>query len=457
MLDTNKALIESRDAQLIKCLEDVEDRLSDFLRKPGNRGKTVLMDGVGRLSAEPEQAIKILREAFKQVVDPVLLDNFDGTWMAFLLWNDFVKEVQILYNYSKYSEFEKNKEYDFVSGFIGSKEFASAQFTEPMTEVIFTEKSPEKHVMVFSWGCCPDEEALSRISNVPSNIRPLLISFDELGGKWDSDLHEILKFVKSAASTSDDQKSRSKDFAELGRMISQLSKNMLADPESRVKEIIKNATSMISLKFALTNHEIDGDALCRTLIWNRLFDREWKFLYYIPAKFLAGSAVSGIVCAFKEILLPRDYIVLTQIVNRIFSLFHFGSFGQQLNLFALRSATAAIMARNKSHIHGSHIEHGLRNKMDDFTGVIEQRLMRDGPFYRSLREKLGILDDSNAQDALVTRIQFIKTLSDELEDKTFTEQVELLDNKRRRLGNLEDISEWLDQCLEQLSNQQEYL
>lgn len=443
---------DSRDGELIKCLEEIENNLSDFLRKKDARGTSILMDGVGKLQAEPEIAIEILKEAFRVVVDPVLLDNFKGTWMAFLLWNDFTKRVQILYNYSKT---EKTREYDFVSRFVGSKEFDS-KFSEPMTDIIFTERTAEKHVMVFSWGTRPEGKALDLIDAVPENIRPLLVSFNDLGGKWQDRLEDIQRFVDHAASGS--VENRRGDFEELATKISKLSDDMLKDVDAGVGEIIQVARKAIYTKFDLQDYDdknplIDPEALCRTLIWNRLFDRDWKYLYYIPAKFLAGSAVSGIVCAFREILPPRDYIVLTQIVNRIFSLFHFGSYGQQLNLFALRSATAAIMARNKSHIHGSHIEHGLRNKMEDFSGVVEQRLASDRPFYRSLREKLGILDDSTPTDALQERIQFIEELGKTLAAaKDFDAKTDELDSNRRYLSLLEDVSEWLERLRPQESS-----
>jgi hypothetical protein len=441
----NEPATDSRDAELIKCLQDVENNLSKFLKVKDARGTSILMDGVGKLSAEPENAIAILRKAFREVVDPILLDNFEGTWMAFLLWNDFTRRVQILYNYSKTTQIPQ---YDFVSGFVRSQEF-EREFSEPMTDIIFTEGTTEKHVMVFSWGKHPEGEVLKRITDVPTSIQPLLVAFDDLGGKWQERIDEIQVFVNEAAADLE-EKHRKTDFARLAKEISALSTEMLADSDGGVSAIIEKAKDVIKTKFELPDSVdgkqlIDPVALCRTLIWNRLFDPEWKYLYYIPAKFLAGSAVSGIVCAFRDILPPRDYIVLTQIVNRIFSLFHFGSYGQQLNQFALRSATAAIMARNKSHIHGSHIEHGLRNKMEDFSNVIEERLTSNEPFYRSLREKLGILDDSTPKAALEVRIEFIEELGTILAQAVdFDEQVRELDNNRRDLSLLEDVSEWMD-------------
>ena len=72
--------------------------------------------------------------------------------------------------------------------------------------------------------------------------------------------------------------------------------------------------------------------------------------------------------------------------------------------------------------------------------------MSDEPFYRSLREKLGILDDLDPKSALDSRIDFIEELAQKLTKakETGTEIKELIDNKRD-LPLLEDITEWLDQ------------
>jgi hypothetical protein len=437
---SKRSAAPTRAADLIKCLEDVENRLSKFLKKKDAEGKIILIDGVAKLGADPDKAIEILKDAFKTVVDPILLKNFDGTWMAFLLWNDFAGRVQVLYNYSTT---RKRAEYEFVSRFVNSKAF-SRKFSEPMTDIIFTERTAEKHVMVFSWGAQPKGRELANITAVPRNIRPVLVAFDNLGGRWRGRFKAVREFVDTAAARNYGEA----DFVKLAEIISDLANKLLERKE--VRDIVLKARRTIYRKFGFTVRKdqdlIDEKALCRTLIWNRLFDMQWNYLYYIPAKFLSGSAVSGIVCAFTEILPPHDYIVLTQIVNRIFSLFHFGSYGQQLNLFALRSATAAIMARNKSHIHGSHIEHGLRNKMENFTDIIGARLTSDEPFYRSLRDSLGILDDSDPKAALGVRIEFIEELAQKLKQaKDSGTEIKELEYHKRDLTLLEDINEWLDQ------------
>ncbi|MEI8347521.1 MAG: hypothetical protein WCG27_08635, partial [Pseudomonadota bacterium] len=57
---------------------------------------------------------------------------------------------------------------------------------------------------------------------------------------------------------------------------------------------------------------------------------------------------------------------------------------------SLRAAIAAIMSRNKSHIHGSHIEHGLRNNMHTFENLLFERFCSKEELYLELREQLEI-------------------------------------------------------------------
>ena len=57
---------------------------------------------------------------------------------------------------------------------------------------------------------------------------------------------------------------------------------------------------------------------------------------------------------------------------------------------SLRSAIAAIMSRNVSHIHGSHIEHGLRNKMDFFDTLLNDKIYSNEPLYEALKGSLQL-------------------------------------------------------------------
>jgi hypothetical protein len=383
---------------LIDCLRKVEVGCINFLQESDGR---FLIENVKKMYSQPKEAISDLREKFGSIVDPVLLERFQGTWMAFLLWNDFSKTFQILYNYPSEVKNVDRVRYEFVGRFVSSPQFESSGFSEPMTDLLFSDKTERKKVMVFSW-----QEQSAKPPAVSEHIKPVMLEFGGLReARWAEDFSAMDKFVEDHQT---DEDKDDENFAALATLISDLASRILRDEEFGVKMFDRAMTTINeelgvkqSGKAAATINEgltaeasasalVRKEALCRSLIWNRLLDKDWNYLYYIPAKFLEGSAVSGVVCAFENHLNVHEYVILTQIVNRVFSLIQFGFYLQHMGMFALRSATAAIMARNKSHIHGSHIEHGLRNKMSSFEDIVAARLFGHQPFYNSLREQLNL-------------------------------------------------------------------
>ena len=398
----DKKNIRDNSEKLIKCLEEVERRFSIFMRDMEKKGKS-LSTMYEEMRSDPKGAVLKLRVGFSNVVEPVLLNEFDGTWMAFLLWDDYNGEFRILHNYSSIKPgYIDAKRYDFISQFVASNEFKESKLTEPMRDIIFKSLT-QKKTLIFSW------EKVSRISpyisRLQEDIRPIVIGFDELHSPGTrTALDNLDNFITQNQNVPEEQ--RPAIFKIFARRISEAADRILAAQQSNARQALKKAITTIYQEFKLTGGQgdeplLEVGALCRSLIWNRLFDNNWKYLYYIPARsFEVGKAVSGIVCAFRDVLKPTEYVILMQIINRIFSLFNFGSYLQQIdqldrqvNTFALRSATASIMARNKSHIHGSHIEHGLRNKMDDFENVVKARLLTDSPFYKTLRDTLTLSKD----------------------------------------------------------------
>jgi len=369
---------------LIACLQEVEAKFSAFLN--AEEGK-FLLDNVKKMYVEPDKAINKLKSKFESVVKPVFLEKFRrGNWVGFLLWDDFQKTFRILYNYSLEdpNNYIKAGRYNFISRFVVSPQFKENNFSEPMTDILFSNETTVKQTLIFSW----ERHHQDELESIPEEIRPVLISFDELGGdRWKPELDRLNEFVDEKYG---DEENIKANFNIMAQMISALAEKIME--EEGDNGIVTRATREICERFVPHGSRIKFEplAICRILLLNRLFDSNWKHLYYVPARFLRGVAVSGVVCAFRELLKPEEYIVLTQIVNRIFSLFHFGFFIQQMHLFALRSATAAIMARNKSHIHGSHIEHGLRNKMGDFEATVGERLLGHQPFYDKLMQELTL-------------------------------------------------------------------
>lgn len=100
------------------------------------------------------------------------------------------------------------------------------------------------------------------------------------------------------------------------------------------------------------------------------------YVYHIP--FFENYGVGGIELALNQILTKKDLI---EIKDELLSFF-IDRISKEINAFenyniqrhALKSAISSIMARNLSHIHGSHIEPGIQNNMDKFKEILIQRL-----------------------------------------------------------------------------------
>jgi len=99
-------------------------------------------------------------------------------------------------------------------------------------------------------------------------------------------------------------------------------------------------------------------------------------VYHIP--FFENYGVGGIELALNKILSKND---LKTIRNGLLPFF-VDRISKEINAFekyniqkhALKSAISSIMARNLSHIHGSHIEPGIQNNMDKFKGLLSNRI-----------------------------------------------------------------------------------
>lgn len=86
----------------------------------------------------------------------------------------------------------------------------------------------------------------------------------------------------------------------------------------------------------------------------------------------------------------------------------------------VRSSVTAIMARNKSHIHGSHIEHGLRNRMSTFEAHIIERLEKSTGLCKRLQE--------------ISKIKLQKSEFINLDQKKFVFLMIIKDESQKRLS-----------------------
>jgi hypothetical protein len=101
---------------------------------------------------------------------------------------------------------------------------------------------------------------------------------------------------------------------------------------------------------------------------------QWQFIYYFVSPVSRQRAVSG-ASIFVKKAIPEDKLIqLAASLDVLFAHLDLILIEGPLRRHALRSAVAAIMARNMSHIHGSHIEPGLQHRMFTFEKLIRDRV-----------------------------------------------------------------------------------
>ncbi|MCD6101149.1 MAG: hypothetical protein J7K33_11285 [Candidatus Marinimicrobia bacterium] len=102
----------------------------------------------------------------------------------------------------------------------------------------------------------------------------------------------------------------------------------------------------------------------------------WENLYFFPIVSYERT-IGGMSVSRSQELEPSEEVYLDNLVKSIFVPLVTLEREEQIRRSVLKSAVAAIMARNMSHIHGSHIEPGLQHKMLSFEREIIGRLKGD--------------------------------------------------------------------------------
>ncbi len=107
---------------------------------------------------------------------------------------------------------------------------------------------------------------------------------------------------------------------------------------------------------------------------NEFFVKDWKYIYYLVSPIKRERAVSGLSIFKKELIDNETLEWLFLLLSYPFLQIDIQLLEKNERIHALRSAVAAIMARNMSHIHGSHIEPGLQHKICTFEELLFEKL-----------------------------------------------------------------------------------
>ncbi|MBN1155657.1 hypothetical protein JXB12_12135 [candidate division KSB1 bacterium] len=122
------------------------------------------------------------------------------------------------------------------------------------------------------------------------------------------------------------------------------------------------------------------EKLATTILILQLHDSFWNFYYYLPFNMIPGKAIGSIAIATKLPLAKNVIKFFHNFVSTFISTFEFIEHEKIMTRHALRSALAAIMARNMSHNIGSHVLANLvqdgwkKADMQKFLHYMQQRM-----------------------------------------------------------------------------------
>jgi hypothetical protein len=148
----------------------------------------------------------------------------------------------------------------------------------------------------------------------------------------------------------------------------------------------------------LSSNEEDLSKFKRVMELHRHFKQSSRvvYVYYLPTLFYAEGdlGLGGLILVSYRDFDRASLVCLRSILEVILSKVGINYLFSRIRRYALRSAVAAIMARNMSH-YGSHIEPGLQHRMSTFEELIAGRLRDQGvgnraSYYGKLLESLGL-------------------------------------------------------------------
>jgi hypothetical protein len=327
----------------------------------------MLFDAIRELASTDSERRTTAAQSLQDIVHSLFdqpgapfLRQFAATWGVVLLWDDFHNSFINTGGFHSFESDDERRRFGLGASLISEQEiFTRRGFTEPMTELIFRAAVPPRP-LVLAWPRpnSPDVTSVKTVvTSDPSPSAPVYISFAELND--DAALVAGLETLRASIMTRIRARVLGIEDTEwMAEQIQVLALHVLKSSPA-VADLMAQRYDTLQKTYGSSANDADRErsltSSLQTLIWNRLLDEHWEYLYFIPAQLPGPRTVSGLVIACRKELTHPEYTGLLQIVNRVLSVFHFGLYGYQRDRFALQAAVTAIMARNMSHNVGSHI------------------------------------------------------------------------------------------------------
>lgn len=286
-----------------------------------------------------------------------------------------------LYSYIAYSAFLKKVGFsgtDFIFRVMKEKPIIIVKRCNDREESIKIEKTKigrHKKVTIPVYNDLLSEEKIKKIIEKVKKESSSSIEFDNLPGEplredvWNFDISLTNEKVH--------------------KLINNLSNQLNFSPNRKYPSFLEKMKKGLK-QFKIEDKEINKFA--RLLVLHLIFNKgNWDWIVYVPSESIIQNDKSEtmgfggpIICEkiedeFSEKCLFKRVEILNKIVDLKYRSLGIENYAEkvrhEIKKHATRSAVAAIMARNMSHIHGSHIEPGLQEKVHTLREILVERML----------------------------------------------------------------------------------
>lgn len=373
-------------------LKSVDTGIFDLV----NNRKKEFFDKLSKISVstDKQKEIDLIKASFQEIAaiaeQKISETNSPILWMDFAFWNLFLGN----YDRLDFLISIKNRNFDFPvkdtvrQFYTNNPDF----FVELQSQLIYPLET-KAYTFVFDW-----ESDLSDYDPAPGSNNEIVVNLGRLQGFSLTDLvndfqrnpgnYNLLreKFASTVLSFT-------KSHPDLA---SYLDKCFSSIKEQYNYSLAKKQ----SQKFNLAE-------FIKIIFLNRLTEDKWRFLYIIPSKLFKEIGGGGCFVAADRKLDSNELFLLQEVVNKISSTFSI-AFNweykeENLKKAYLKSAMAAIMARNISHNLGSHV---LSYVKADLSST--ERIVHEGVLDNMLDENLTLFQGTTESETQTQKFNELK-------------------------------------------------
>ena len=373
--DINK--INQKLNQLVAKVEVQIDRFftNDFLKAvEDNRLQHYLDNGPNQNTVDKDSKVDYFESVLVPIREYFEWRNF--CWGGVMVYDDLAG-IFYSYNYPTHGGFTVDEKacVNYVSSYIK----ATAErglVKEILTNAIFKTKKGKPPTLIYYAddgfdlaGWEEDYGDWLKKNIIPLSIEKTLFK-QEFKNTFEDEYKKLLKYVKNKKEAFRQPNFPIPDDIDydpledaLRTLIESLDGESLNEIQKMRKEIIQ--------KLELDENMISKEDFMMQILWNRLFDKKWRYIYFFPARLLGATPVGGLVLASEEAIKFEEFLTFQTVSNRLL-----GQASLGFSRVEARKAGELIGWRSLA----GNVGHNIKNLIAPFYEEIGQGL-REGTLF----------------------------------------------------------------------------